>query len=154
VKTETVAADESAGLDLRQKSTTVQEPKTLSRKRVVVRERINPGTGQVEERTTTTDTSQLDVGKKTSTTETGEKVKDDLHVKTAESVRVTDVPRLHAFVEAGPTLSLATGQLGVSVVAGASYRVLGPVYVGGNVIVPVVPNPLPPTLQVVVGVGL
>jgi hypothetical protein len=75
-------------------------------------------------------------------------VKDDLRVSPAP------VPPLHAFLEVGPYLDLRTGGVSLTATAGVTYRVLGPVYVGAEGLLPNALKPSAPIVGVVIGVGL
>jgi len=132
-----------------EKTVTVEKPVEKWRDRTVVVERLTPA-GQVQERTTTHDTS----GSRSEGSETTVKVKDDLHIKSSETVKTTNLPRLHAYAEVGPTLSLASGHIDVAATAGVTYQILGPVYVGGVVVEPSLTKPVAPIVSVVLGIGL
>jgi hypothetical protein len=144
-----VQHDVQTQVEYRDRVVTIEKPVDRWRDRVVTITKYTPdgGVGQVIHEETKQGEHKGEVVK--TEVDTGrERVKDDLRVAPAP------VPPLHAFVEVGPFLDLGRGSVQLTGIAGVTYRLVGPLYVGGELLVPDLLHPTPPVVGLVVGVGL
>ena len=142
-----VVHDVQTQIQYKDRIVTVEKPVDRWRDRVVTKYIYAPDGGVVEKVVAETKSGEHQGEVTRTETASGqEKVKDDLRVTPAPA------PRWSFYAEAGPWLDLKTGHLEpLGGTIGVTYTVVGPLYLGAVGVEPSILKPVPPVVQVVLG---